>query len=44
MKDVKIDNPVDTSKPGTYWVWYTYTGPIHPGVAILTVVVQESRR
>lgn len=44
VKDVKIDNPVDTSKPGTYWVWYTYTGPIHPGVAILTVVVQESRR
>lgn len=39
-KDVRIDNQVDTSVPGTYHVYYTYDNNGHVGTSIMTVVVQ----
>ena len=40
IADVTIDNEVDTGKPGTYYVSYTYSANGSTGTAILTVVVQ----
>ena len=40
FQDLEIINEVDTSQPGTYWVWYTHTGTDFVGTAILTVVVE----
>ena len=40
LDDVKIKNWVDTSAPGTYRVYYTYTDDQGTGTAILTVSVQ----
>lgn len=40
MADVVVDNDVDTGKPGTYYVTYTYSANGSTGTAILTVVVQ----
>lgn len=40
VADVTVDNGVDTSKPGTYYVNYTYSANGSTGTAILTVVVQ----
>ena len=40
LSDVIIENEVDTSTPGTYYVTYTYTHNGNVGTAILTVVVQ----
>lgn len=37
---IQIDDPVDTSETGTYWVTYRYTEDDVQGLAILTVVVQ----
>lgn len=39
-QDLEILNQVDTSQPGNYWVWYTYTNNDFVGTAILTVVVE----
>lgn len=38
--DVTIDNEVDTEKPGTYYVTYTYSANGSTGIAVLTVVVE----
>ena len=40
LADIQIDNNVDTGKPGTYYVTYTYSANSTTGTAILTVVVQ----
>ena len=40
LKDMTIDNSVDTGKPGTYYVTYSYSANGSTGFAILTVVVQ----
>lgn len=40
VADVTVDNGVDTSKPGTYYVTYTYSANGTTGTAVLTVVVQ----
>ena len=40
LEDVKIQNWVDTSAPGVYRVYYTYTDGYGTGTAILTVSVQ----
>ena len=40
LEDVKIQDWVDTSVPGTYRVYYTYTDDQGTGMAILTVSVQ----
>ena len=40
VSDVTVDNTVDTGKPGTYYVTYSYSANGSTGVAILTVVVQ----
>jgi hypothetical protein len=40
IADVTVDNEVDTGKPGTYYVTYTYSANGSTGTAILTVVVQ----
>ena len=40
VSDVTVDNGVDTSKPGTYYVTYTYSANGTTGTAVLTVVVQ----
>ena len=40
MSQLQIDNGVDTTKAGTYYVTYTYTANSVTGTAILTVVVQ----
>ena len=40
VADVTVDNEVDTGKPGTYYVTYSYSANGSTGVAILTVVVQ----
>lgn len=40
LADITIDNDVDTGKPGTYYVTYTYSANGTTGTAILTVVVQ----
>lgn len=40
LDDVKIQNWVDTSAPGVYRVYYTYTDELGTGTAILTVSVQ----
>ena len=40
IADVTVDNPVDTGKPGTYDVTYTYSANGSTGIAILTVVVE----
>lgn len=40
ISEVSIDNTVDTGKPGTYYVTYTYSANNTTGTAILTVVVQ----
>lgn len=40
VADVTVDNGVDISKPGTYYVRYTYSANGSTGTAILTVVVQ----
>ncbi len=39
ISDVKIQNPVDTSVPDTYWVRYTCTNGSRTGIAIMVVVV-----
>jgi hypothetical protein len=40
VADVTVDNSVDTAKPGTYYVTYTYSANGTTGTAVLTVVVQ----
>lgn len=40
IADTMVDNQVDTGKPGTYYVTYTYSANDSTGIAILTVVVQ----
>lgn len=40
IAEVTVDNDVDTGKPGTYYVSYTYSANGSTGTAILTVVVQ----
>ena len=40
IADITVDNQVDTGKPGTYYVTYTYSANASTGLAILTVVVQ----
>ena len=40
LEDVVIASSIDTSKPGTYHAFYTYTHYGSTGTAILTVVVQ----
>lgn len=40
LVDIVVDNQVDTAKPGTYYVTYTYTANENIGRSILTVVVQ----
>ena len=40
IADVTVDNEVDTGKPGTYYVTYSYSANGSTGMAILTVVVQ----
>ena len=40
ITDVTVDNGVDTGKPGTYYVTYSYSANGSTGIAILTVVVQ----
>lgn len=37
---LEIENNVDTSQPGCYWVWYYDNSTSVQGLAILTVVVQ----
>jgi len=40
LKDITVDNEVDTGKPGTYYVTYSYSANGSTGIAVLTVVVQ----
>lgn len=40
VAEVTVDNGVDTSKPGTYYVTYTYSANGCTGIAVLTVVVK----
>ena len=40
LEDVQIASSIDTSKPGTYHAFYTYTLFGSTGTAILTVVVR----
>ena len=40
VAEVTVDNGVDTAKPGTYYVTYTYSANGSTGIAVLTVVVQ----
>lgn len=40
IADTMVDNQVDTGKPDTYYVTYTYSANDSTGIAILTVVVQ----
>lgn len=40
IADVTVENNVDTGKPDTYYVTYTYSANGSTGTAILTVVVQ----
>lgn len=40
LKDITVDNTVDTGKSGTYYVTYTYSANGSTGTAILTVVVE----
>ncbi len=39
-EDVTIENPVDTTVPGTYWVYYRCSSDGSNGLAVLTVIVQ----
>lgn len=39
-EDIAIENPVDTTTPGTYWVYYRYASDGSTGLAVLTVIVQ----
>lgn len=40
LAEITVDNNVDTGKPGTYYVRYSYSANGSTGTAILTVVVQ----
>lgn len=40
IADITVDNTVDSGKPGTYYVSYSYSANGSTGTAILTVVVQ----
>ena len=39
-EELIVDHQVDTSKPGNYWVTYSYSADGIQGIAVLTVVVQ----